>query len=119
MNRTVKMDMTGLNCPNCGGSNLHHGEVRVLTRQGGSEDRDGIEVRTDNGRVSMAPVAAEQMLGRRHSLEIAFWCELCPAHLWLQIMQHKGSTYLEWIAGENSRDEKANLVKPKSHESTF
>jgi hypothetical protein len=33
---------------------------------------------------------------RRSGVQIAFICETCPAKVFLNIVQHKGNTFLEW-----------------------
>lgn len=98
-----------LACPDCLDGYLHHTTVDVFERLRG-EDGDSFRFRLDGHQLetSLVPNAP----GRRNSIEIRFWCENCsldkegnPARFFvLQILQHKGNTYLSWV-----REEDGNL----------
>lgn len=86
-------------CPSCGSDNLHQQRALLFGR---SEDANGtIESFSfpdgDNERLANAP--ASMFPGRRQAVLIEFWCESCEdAGRWmLRIMQHKGSTFVEWV----------------------
>jgi hypothetical protein len=86
-----------LTCPDCGFNNLHQTVVKVFNR---SEDQDGVLTTVEvDGSASVKPVKAQDIPGRRDALNIEFWCEHCttsaPPKV-LRIMQHKGSTLVEW-----------------------
>lgn len=83
-------------CPFCKDTYLHQGRVTVLNRV--REDGPGFETIVKGPLSSTSFVEAKDMPGRRESLQIEFECEMCrDKKLTLQILQHKGSTYLDWI----------------------
>jgi hypothetical protein len=93
-------------CPKCGGDNLHH--RTVLTHHRETEDSAGIEVLVSHEGVTGRHIDADSPLfaGRRNDLVIEFTCERCddptadpPVVFLLRIMQHKGRTLVEWMAG--------------------
>jgi len=83
-------------CPNCGGNFLHQEAVRIMNRD--SEDKDGmmVEVGT-NSEVSIRRIKSADIDGRRDVLRIRFSCEGCIGEKILRIMQHKGTTLIEWL----------------------
>ncbi len=88
----------GLLCPHCNEPNLHHSDVDVFVRS--SEDSHvgiGASV-SDTGRLSVDLDQTNNPSPRRNGLLIHFWCEHCDAKPILQLYQHKGSTYLDFIA---------------------
>jgi len=95
----IEIDNCGhLNCPECGGNNIHHKGVSVYLRD--REDGPGVlhlvpEHSVD--KVDSFQIKSHQIPGRRNSLLINFWCETCPEISTLQIIQHKGNTQLNWI----------------------
>lgn len=75
MGRPAELDYESLVCPRCGSGYLHHGPVRVFSAQ---EDEDGtLTTVTCEASVTIAPCKRSSMPGRRHSLEIDFYCEDC------------------------------------------
>ncbi len=87
---------TNLNCPACGGNNLHHEDVHVYQRS--HEDSDaGLHVAV-HGYQSVEVTAS--MVGnpstRRDGIRIRLSCENCPAQLSLVLIQHKGVTSIAW-----------------------
>jgi hypothetical protein len=80
-------------CPVCGDEYMHHGNVRIFSRFG--EDKDGLQVDVSNS-VKVEPVRSGAIPGRRDAIHISFTCENGCASL-LQIMQHKGNTFFEWL----------------------
>jgi hypothetical protein len=85
-----------LPCPGCGESNLHH-EV-VATYTGSSEDSPGSQLtEVSNRGTTVTEVSRPAHQGRRNACLIHFRCEGCGRNPVLRIMQHKGSTFLEWM----------------------
>ena len=93
-------------CPVCGGNNLHQGEVRIYHRD--KEDGPGTLTVADTGKVSTERLEDKDIPGRRDSLSIGFWCESMCRLVSLHISQHKGSTYMQWVA--DGLDEDAGPV---------
>lgn len=94
----VEIDNDVLRCPGCQDqySCLHQSVTRLWERD--AEDADGtvIEVRGSRD-FSIWHAPSVLIPGRRNSLEIEFWCEMCERKPVLRIGQHKGSTYIEWV----------------------
>ncbi|MFN9095909.1 MAG: hypothetical protein ACK5WN_16585 [Alphaproteobacteria bacterium] len=88
-------------CPGCGSINLHHGFVKVFSRD---EDQTEVVVTTVSpaSREAASVTSIETTKGhgnpsaRRHGLRIRFTCELCPGVFDLTFAQHKGTTYAAW-----------------------
>lgn len=84
-----------LECPYCGGDNLHQTNCATYWRD--AEDSE-IGASTFSGRDEAS--FCNRMNGnpspRRDGIIITFSCEGCAATSQLNIIQHKGSTYLEW-----------------------
>lgn len=84
-----------LMCPYCGMSNLHHSEIEIFERE--QEDSEnglylyvtGTEVRKNNS-------MRENPSSRRDALQVRFWCEGCAAEPTLRIVQHKGTTWVDF-----------------------
>lgn len=99
MIKSVSLDAEILECPHCLGQNLHHGDVSVFTRQ-----EDDVTVMATH--VMGSPRSTLTSLinnadsqnpsSRRHGLLIEFECETCDNRPKLAIIQHKGSTIVEW-----------------------
>jgi hypothetical protein len=85
-------------CPVCRGNNLHHGATTVFERRNGEDGPsfativNGKEIK----RVEGSPAESANPSPRRNAVAIEFRCEGCPAISELTIMQHKGTTYLQW-----------------------
>ena len=89
-----------LNCPACGGESLHQERVTAYFRH---EDSDvGMVVEVDRETV-MANANGDCITGnpsaRRDGIVIEFSCENCSVIPRLAIVQHKGTTYFEWLDG--------------------
>ena len=85
-----------LKCPSCDWSNLHHVSVEVFDRA--VEDAlEGVHVRVEGTRVVVSNDQTGNPSSRRDGLLIRFTCETCEATPILQMIQHKGSTYMEWM----------------------
>jgi hypothetical protein len=90
-----------IECPVCGGVNLHHADVSVFDR---IEDEEKTVVTTvaESGEVTVRTEDSVKSLNpsrRRHGLLIQFWCEGNCEVPSLAVYQHKGSTYMEWGGG--------------------
>lgn len=94
-----------LACPNCGDGYLHHDMVDVFERFR-YEDGDSLRFRVNGTHTETTLIAEADAPGRRNSIEIRFYCENCawdehgqPQQVFyvLQIIQHKGCTYLSWV----------------------
>jgi hypothetical protein len=84
-----------LKCPSCDWSNLHHVSVEVFERE--EDAMDGVHVQVRGKSVWVNDDLDGNPSPRRHGLLIHFACETCNALSLMQIMQHKGSTYMEWL----------------------
>ena len=99
-NKSITISDYGrLTCPCCKSeeSYLHHSRVDVFNRQEDEETGnhtviDGVKTIIDND-VSGNPSP------RRNGVSIIFWCELCEEHSILDIIQHKGMSYMRWYDG--------------------
>lgn len=104
------LDGSGLKCPVCEASNLHHigvtfydrGEdadittVREVLCKTAYQDayRDEVDIRREPSDTAKNPSR------RRSGMEIHFACENCQGTaVALRINQHKGTTYLDWKFG--------------------
>ena len=84
-------------CPGCGEDYLHHRTIKVFER---SEDaKTGIHVVIKGENVAVDTDLAGNPSSRRTGLLIEFYCENCLAIPVLSIEQHKGSTFIEFVAG--------------------
>lgn len=89
-------------CPDCKGEYLHQGTVQIFNRD---EDAHQVRVTTVNNKdTHEASIANELSLNpssRRQGMRISFYCEACDGESkreskFLNISQHKGSTYIYW-----------------------
>lgn len=86
-----------LQCPTCRTGCLH--QYVVATYFGSDEDSSELrltEVSQGDTTVTEA-LRDDQQHGRRDACFIHFWCENCSRNPVLRIIQHKGSTFLEWL----------------------
>jgi hypothetical protein len=80
-------------CPSCGGGNLHHLTVTAENR----DTEDGPATRVVSRGKTVTVDRTENPANRRSNLYVDFDCETCEATPRLELIQHKGSTYLRWI----------------------
>jgi rubredoxin len=97
-----------LACPHCGSSFLHHCDV-VTSKRKCEDDPNGDVVliqgldywaaEETEYKVTVRSnfTMAQNPSRRRGSVVIEFVCEECDAKPQLAIIQHKGSSYLEWV----------------------
>lgn len=86
-------------CPHCDNGNLHHIRTEVYVR--GEEDANygTMLIADDNSRwnnVKFESSFSNNPSTRRNGIRVFFVCEHCPELSVLDIIQHKGSTYIEW-----------------------
>lgn len=81
-------------CPSCGHSNLHHDKVEVF--ECGEDATYGLHVTVKDAQTTVDTDLKGNPSSRRHGLEITFWCESCDAKPVLRLLQHKGSTYVDF-----------------------
>lgn len=87
-------DMHSLTCPKCSSSTLHQKAVKVFFRHG-EDVKTGRFLKCSTEGVHEIS-GDDNPSARRDGLLIKFECELCDADPELSIIQHKGSTYIEW-----------------------
>ena len=88
-------------CPHCGGHCLHHFRVEVFNRTSEDAEYGTMSVIESELPETIKGLKFEASFQnnpspRRDGLRIFFWCEFCPKISVLDIIQHKGSTYIEW-----------------------
>ena len=92
-----------LECPQCGGENLHHETIKIFGRL---EDdptsyteisADAGQPVTEHWQIPWVDNFPENPSPRRDAVSIVFWCEHHRGTLTLNIWQHKGSTYYRWM----------------------
>ena len=91
-------------CPNkCGRINLHQGKVEVWNRE--EDDTSGNHIVIEGDEILGDDEMSKNPSPRRQGLSIDFTCEECSYDdegnangtvFTLEIIQHKGSTYLMW-----------------------
>lgn len=88
----------GLECPKCGGNNLHHEEVTMYSRleDDTSTTVTSVEVDGDVNVTQMKSQGCGNPSTRRHGLRVRFSCEMCGEVQDLCIAQHKGTTFMYW-----------------------
>lgn len=105
------LDIPSLQCPCCGGGNLHHDRTTAFVRS--KEDGGGISVAVDPGKgdifssdsgaadinvrsLSATEINKQNPSNRRDGIRVNFWCETCSGDMALILAQHKGNTVLAW-----------------------
>ena len=78
---------------------MHHSRIEVFNRKEDAEIGNhtvinGSQTIIDND-ISMNPSP------RRDGVSIIFWCEQCCEESVLDIIQHKGMSYVRWFDGRN------------------
>jgi len=93
-------------CPYCAEKNngndyfLHHGKIEIFSR--GEDDDIGMYISHDSSghlTVDSKSTLDGNPSPRRHGLSITFSCENCENHPILDIIQHKGNTFVGWRDG--------------------
>jgi hypothetical protein len=84
-----------LKCPSCDWSNLHHVSVEIFERR--EDAMVGVHVQVEGKAVRVDDALTGNPSPRRQGMLIRFTCETCTAKPILQVRQHKGSTYMEWL----------------------
>lgn len=86
------MTQKEIKCPNCGSDYLHHDEVAVFFRD--EDAQTGLAVVTSKSKSISSDNISGNPSPRRSGLYINFWCEDCDAKPRMEIVQHKGITYM-------------------------
>ena len=95
----IEPDLDGTSrmvCPGCGEANLYQDTVEVFNRDN-EDSGTGLHVRIDGQTLNLDEDMKGTPSGRRDGLYITFVCEHCPGRVWLSIVQHKGTTYLNIV----------------------
>jgi len=92
-------------CPECGCNNLHQVAYFIYERREDAEESHLIKVLTSETEMggprkvvsthSMVP-SKDNPSARRQGMRIRFSCEQCHGYKILSVVQHKGTTYVEW-----------------------
>lgn len=93
-NRTYPETGKAIFCPKCKGANLH--QVKVVSEFRFHEDSDGVRTIVTPKGTSTTYQESDTMSNRRDNMYIHFTCENCEASPVLSIIQHKGSTLINW-----------------------
>lgn len=80
-----------LDCPFCGQTYLHQDSIVEYNRR----DEDGF-TRISAMNIETAGGIPENPSPRRDAVSIHFWCENCDNKPKLNIIQHKGQTFVSW-----------------------
>ena len=83
-----------LKCPSCNSNALHHEKVEVFDRE--DDETEGLHVVVSDGKVTTDSNLAGNPSRRRNGLSISFWCEDCNVKPVMEIVQHKGSTFINF-----------------------
>ncbi len=83
-----------LKCPSCGSNALHHAKVEVFDRE--DDEKEGLHVVISDGKVTMDRNLEGNPSRRRNGLSISFWCEDCNVKPVMEIVQHKGNTFINF-----------------------
>jgi len=117
-NKEIQIESgTMLVCPSCKDTgaaiNLHQGTVEVFIRDH-EDSSSGIHVLIEEPSITnggMGTLLANHNVddgnpsARRDGLQIAFRCENHDGLLMLNIVQHKGTTYIEWDNTDEERED--------------
>ena len=87
-------------CPHCldSESNLHHNRVEIFQRD--EDEETGFHVAIQGKTASTDTDIQQNPSPRRNGLSIIFWCEQCCESSILDILQHKGMSYVRWYNGK-------------------
>ncbi|MBO0983547.1 hypothetical protein [Rathayibacter sp. SD072] len=93
----VYADEASLNCPHCTQNTglhvdtieMHSAGGQTLIAQAHGEDDHA------NIAIELTPRQPEEYKGRRHTVVLVAWCELCGMSSRISFMQHKGVTEFE------------------------
>lgn len=87
-----------LACPKCGGDNLHHNSVAVYERDEDNLITTVAELGNNQVHIHQKPsILSGNPSPRRDGVVIGFSCENCDISFELAIIQHKGTTFFEWL----------------------
>ena len=97
-----------INCPNCGGEYTHQERTTVYSRC-----EDGAAVLTAVHPISGISAQSEDLNSdtqgnpspRRHGVRIEATCEMCPGTFSIEIIQHKGQTFVQLVVEAHASGE--------------
>lgn len=93
MRITEKYD--ALECPACGCESIHQDNCATYWRDE-EDSKIGTSTFSRAGKASFCHDMNGNPSSRRDGISISFWCECCDVISRLDIIQHKGSTYIVW-----------------------
>ena len=88
-----------LQCPHCNGEHLHHIRTEVYCRADEDANYGTMLIADECSRwnhVKFESSFSNNPSTRRNGIRILFYCETCPERPILNIIQHKGSSYIVW-----------------------
>ena len=90
-----------LQCPHCCGIHLHHIRAEVYNREKEDANYGAMLIADECSRWTESHIKFESSFSnnpssRRNGIRIFFCCETCPEVSVLDIIQHKGNTYVVW-----------------------
>jgi hypothetical protein len=65
------------------------------------DSADGLRTLVENGITTVDQDMRRNPSRRRDAVRISFWCEVCDAKPKIDLVQHKGNTYLFWANGSD------------------
>lgn len=94
--------MDRIRCAGCQGDNLHHYRVEVFERQG-EDAAIGVHVTVESGNALTNISMEGNPSDRRDGVKILLYCEHCEIITIFDILQHKGTTYLNRSVSQERR----------------
>jgi hypothetical protein len=85
-------DASSLNCPICDEEYLHQNKTEIFERA--EDEENGLHVIVNRNEIKMDKNLNRNPSSRRNGLKITFWCESCQKESVLNIVQHKGTTWI-------------------------
>jgi hypothetical protein len=87
-------------CPHCEDeeSNLHHNIVEIYNRE--EDAATGTHVSVSGKHIQIDDNIELNPSPRREGIAVSFWCEQCCEASILEIIQHKGMSYMRWYNGK-------------------
>lgn len=79
-------------------SNLHHSRIEVFERD--EDEKTGVHVMVEDKEVTIDTNIKQNPSPRRNGISIIFWCEQYCETSVLDILQHKGMSYMRWYNGK-------------------
>ena len=85
-------------CPCCKEGHLHHTRVEIYSRKEDASSGLLVDQSLEPSQINITPNGSmeDNPSPRRGGIRITFDCECCPKTSRLIVVQHKGSTFVEW-----------------------